>query len=68
VPDPVWMRDLDAASYRVTASAELATAWAWWAISKLPPGDRKAAARAWKEGKSPFDNQHSNSEGDDDGS
>jgi hypothetical protein len=53
MPEPTWMRDLDVASYRATAPAELAAAWAWWAISRLPPAERKAAARAWRRGKLP---------------
>ena len=53
--DPSWMRDLDVASYKTDERSRLAAIWASWAIGQLPPKLRRAAARAWKQGKFPVD-------------
>ncbi len=51
--DPQWMRDLDTATWRSEWGAKLAAAWATWAISRLPPEERRLAAALWKRGKQP---------------
>lgn len=53
--EPQWMRDLHIAKARSLEEAGCTAVWALWAISQLPTKLRRAAAKAWKQGKLPVD-------------